>query len=319
MSTYTLDPLLERYLQECAQFKASTDDWQVRRACFAKSGRYFSPDMAGIAVTDERCQQVPVRIYQPAKAAPVRGLPTILYLHGGGWCLGDHTTHDWFAHALLLRMEARVIAVGYRLAPEHRFPAPLDDALTVWAALSQGHWDNVDTQAMAVVGDSAGATLAAGLCIDLHDRGRPQPRLQGLLYPLLTRRTDLPSMQAHAAAPLLSSADVHAALALYAPTPEQYLDSRALPLDGAIRSALAPAFIVAAQYDPLADHARAYATELDKAGVAVEFHIATGMLHGGLRAAKLAQTGTVFDRLAGALNRAFMGPIQDAGPFQGDP
>lgn len=307
MSTYTLEPQLQQYLREAARFEANSEDWQVRRARFAESGRYFSPDMSGIAITDDHCQHVPVRIYQHEAAAQAGALATIMYLHGGGWCLGDHTTHDWFAHALLSRLNARVIAVGYRLAPEHRFPAQLDDTRSVWEALSQGHWDNVDSRALAVVGDSAGATLAAGLCIDLHDRGQPQPRLQGLLYPLLTRRTDLPSMQAHADAPLLTSAEVHAALALYAPEPAQYLDPRALPLDATIRPALAPAFIVAAQYDPLADHAQAYATALDKAGVAVEFHLASGMLHGGLRAAKLAETAKVFERLANALERAGVG------------
>jgi len=312
MSKYNLDPQLELYLQECAQFVSHTDDWQVRRNRFAESGSYFSPAMLGVTVKDEHCQKVPVRIYQPA-AAQAGVLPTIMYLHGGGWCVGDHTTHDWFAHAVLSRLNARVIAVGYRLAPEHPFPAPLDDARTVWEALSCGHWGNVDSQALAVVGDSAGATLAAGLCIDLHDRGRPQPRLQGLLYPLLTRRTDLPSMHAFADAPLLSAADVSAALALYAPKPEQYMDPRALPLDAPIRSALAPAFIVAAQYDPLADHAQAYAIGLDKAGVSVEFHVANGMLHGGLRAAKLAESATVFDSLANALGRVFGKAAHDAG------
>lgn len=310
MSTYTLEPQLQQYLRECAQFEANTEDWQVRRARFAESGRYFSPDMAGIAVTDEHCRHVPVRIYQPEAAAQAVTVPTIMYLHGGGWCLGDHTTHDWFAHALLSRLQARVIAVGYRLAPEHRFPAQLDDTRTVWEALNQGYWDDVDTRALAVVGDSAGATLAAGLCIDLHDRGQPQPLLQGLLYPLLTRRPDLPSMQAHADAPLLTSADVHAALALYAPEPEQYLAPRALPLDATIRPGLAPAFIVAAQYDPLADHAQAYASALATAGVAVEFHLALGMLHGGLRAAKLAETAKVFERLSNALGRAGSRPNQ---------
>ncbi|MDZ5111327.1 alpha/beta hydrolase [Pseudomonas putida] len=313
MSKYNLDPQLELYLQECAQFVSHTDDWQVRRDRFAESGKYFSPVMPGITVTDESCQQVPVRLYQPVTAARTDSLPTIMYLHGGGWCVGDHTTHDWFVHALLSRLDARVIAVGYRLAPEHPFPAPLDDARTVWEALSHGHWHEADTESLAVVGDSAGATLAAGLCVDLHDRGRPQPRLQGLLYPLLTRRADLPSMHAYADAPLLSAADVYAALALYAPDPEQYQDARALPLDGPVRPAVAPAYIVAAQYDPLADHARTYANELHKAGVAVEFHMAKGMLHGGLRAARLPETAHVFDGLVNALGRAFAAPLRDAG------
>lgn len=308
MSKYPLEPPLELYIQECAQFTSSTMDWKVRRARFAESGRYFSPDMPGIAVADQYCAHVPIRVYQPATAAHGSALPTILYLHGGGWCVGDHTTHDWFVHALLSRMDARVIAVGYRLAPEHPFPAPMDDVRTVWEALTDGYWPRFATENLAVVGDSAGATLAAGLCIDLHDRARPQPRLQGLLYPLLTRRTDLPSMHAYADAPLLSAADVRAALELYTPEPAQYQDPRALPLDAPIRSALAPAFIVAAQYDPLADHAQAYASALRDAGVAVEFYMANGMLHGGLRAAKLVETANVFNCLVNALGRAFVVP-----------
>ncbi|WP_416772875.1 alpha/beta hydrolase [Pseudomonas sp. RHF3.3-3] len=305
MSAYPLDPNLAAYVAHSATFTPENDSLAARRAAFARACRHFTPQQpANIWVEDEHLDGLAVRLYTPLQPAPANGWPTLLYLHGGGWNMGSHTTHDWFAFALLKRLPVAIVAVDYRLAPEHPFPAPLEDALTVWHALRRRHWPQWDSERLLVAGDSAGGSIAAGLCVALRQLGLPQPLLQALAYPVLTADETLESMQTHAHAPMLSTAGLRASLAGHLPDAEQRTDPRALALAIDDATGLAPAFIGVAEYDPLFDQGRQYAQALQRAGVSVQLHIGRGLVHASLRAAGVAAVEQFYDALAEALGKA---------------
>lgn len=301
MPFYQLDPELQAYLAACADFESDSRDLSVQRECFARSSRHFTGAADRVLQEDDRVGEVPVRIYRPDDKPPDKGWPVVLYLHGGGWSLGDHTTHDWFAYAVMRRLPVALVAVAYRLAPEHPFPAPLDDAMAVWRAMNAGRWSDLSTARLAVIGDSAGGTLAAGLCIALRDMGWPQPRLQALLYPLLTAHSGLQSMSRHANAPSLSAANVHAAIQHYAPTARELTDPRAFPLDADNHQGIAPAFIGLAEFDPLFDHGKTYAEALRRAQIPVCLFVGSGLVHGALRALGVKEVERFYDALGEAL------------------
>lgn len=305
MPPYELDPALQAYLAACADFEPGSHDLIAQRECFARSCLHFTGEAGGVLREDDRVGQVPVRLYRPEGKPPDGGWPVVLYLHGGGWSLGDHTTHDWFAFAVMRRVPVAMVAVAYRLAPEHPFPAPLDDAMAVWEAISAGRWSEMSTVRLAVAGDSAGGTLAAGLCMALRKLGRPQPRLQALVYPILTAHRKLESMSRHAGAPSLSAADVHAAINGYAPTVRELTDATAFPLDADNHGQIAPAFIGIAEFDPLSDHGKAYADVLQSAQIPVRLFMGEGLVHGALRATGVREVERFYDALTRALALAF--------------
>ena len=305
MSRYELVPELQAYVAACAQFETDTADLPTQREQFARSSRHFTGAAGQVVWDDDQVDTVPVRIYRPDGQPPDGGWPVVLYLHGGGWGLGDHTTHDWFAFAVMRRLSVAVVAVAYRLAPEHPFPAPLEDAMAVWNALSSGRWSTLSVTRLAVAGDSAGGTLAAGLCLSLRDLEHPQPLLQMLVYPILTARSELASMVKHAHAPLLSAADVFEAIKSYAPTVRELMNSRAFPLDAENHQRLAPAFIGVAEFDPLYDHGVAYAQALRNGGVPVRLFVGEGLVHGALRATGVKEVECFYDALVEALAGAF--------------
>lgn len=302
-TTYSLsEPLLE-FIEQSQRFVAKDETLAARREAFLRACRHFTPPPPqAVKMDDTEVGDVAVRIYRPSAEPPADGWPTLLYLHGGGWDLGSLDTHDWFAFALLRRLPIAIVAVDYRLAPEHPFPAPLEDGLAVWDALCAGEVDsNLSCGRLAVGGDSAGGTLAAGLCVALREQGRAQPSLQALIYPVLTAQTDLRSMQEHANAPLMTVAGLSKSIAGFLPDPMMRSDPRAMPLMAARFDGLAPAFIGVAEFDPLRDHGYAYREALSRAGVAAELHLGEGLVHSSLRATNVPNVERMFDALAVAL------------------
>lgn len=305
MSTYNLDPALAAHVAENERFIAKTQALSDRRDAFAQACIYFTPERPeGIVVEDREVSGVSIRTYLPRSITPVNGWPAVLYFHGGGWTVGSHQTHDWFAYALIRRIDVAIVAVDYRLTPEHPFPAPLEDGLKVWLALKRGDFPSLDSQRLCVAGDSAGGGLAAGLCVALKAQGEAQPVCQALAYPVLTDDPALPSVQAHANAPMLTAAELDAALEAYVPTAKLRNDPRALALKNSDPAGLAPAFIGVAEFDPLFDHGVEYAERLRLAGVPADLHIGQGLVHGSLRASGVSEVERFYDALAGFISRS---------------
>ncbi|WP_341524326.1 alpha/beta hydrolase [Pseudomonas sp. G.S.17] len=288
-------------------FSSSAPDMNEQRAAYSKMCRAFNPSRpAGLAVTDFELADVPVRSYRPESLSPNTVADCVLYLHGGGWVVGDLDSHDFICTDLALDLGCVVIAVDYRLAPEHPFPAAFEDCVAVWHGIqAQADWLRIDPSKVAVAGDSAGATLAAALCLALRDARQRQPSGQVLIYPALGGAADLPSRSECADAPLLSSVDIDCYLALYATKPEHMQSPYAWPLLAQDFSQLAPAFIAVAQFDPLRDDGVVYEQKLRDAGVATSFYPGKGLVHGCLRAKGQAQEADELYRwLVGAFSLA---------------
>ena len=206
-----------------------------------------------------------VRLYTPTGRSPVA---TVVNFHGGGWVLGDLDGNDWTCSTVAARVGAQVVSVKYRLAPQHPFPAGVQDCLdaTRWAA-------GLDPSAggMAVMGDSAGGNLAAVIALQCRDQGGPELAHQVLIYPATDLTLGSPSLQANADAEMLNLDDVHAFRALYlGPEADTVArDPLASPLLAADLAGLAPALIITAEHDPIRDDGRRYADALRAAGVAV--------------------------------------------------
>ncbi|OBJ80274.1 alpha/beta hydrolase [Mycobacterium colombiense] len=226
---------------------------------------------------------IPVRIYWPD--SDVSPLPVVVFYHGGGFCLGDLDTHDPVARTHAVGAEAIVVSVGYRLAPEHPFPAGVDDC---WAAL-QWVAENAaelggDPDNIAVAGDSAGGNLAAVTALLARDNGGPALRFQLLWYPTVTGDLSLPAYTDNAEAPILNREVIDAFLSWYVPdldlTDPKALPTTMAPANAADLSGLAPAYIGTAEHDPLRDDGARYAELLGAAGLPVELSNEPTLVHG---------------------------------------
>lgn len=257
--------------------------------------RYHAPRPDGVEATDfdvlGLSGHVPVRLYRPAKAASPS--PVIVYCHGGSWMFGGLDSHDLPCARLAHYSELAVLSVDYRLAPEHKHPAALQDAWDVlnWVA-EQGLERNLDQRRVAVAGDSAGGALSAGMALMARDGDGPKIRAQGLIYPAL--RATRPATDA--ASPGLDEAAVSAALGAYLASPQDEQDLYAMPLMARDFSRLPPAVICAAELDVVLPDALEYAAALDAAGVPQRLIVAHGLPHTFLRAL----------HFCGAADRAFV-------------
>lgn len=296
---YPLDPEIRAYVETCQRFVPVDDSLEARREAFMRACRACTPEAPeGWRIGDRVFDGVKLRVYKPAGEPPPGGWPTLLYLHGGGWNLGNLDTHDWFAYALARRVPVAIVAVEYRLAPEHSYPAPLEDCLGAWNGLREGRVDaELSRERLVVGGDSAGGTLAAGLCMALRRDGQPQPLGQLLIYPVLTARENLPSMREHAEAPLMTVAGLRRSLAGFLPKESDWRDPCAMPLEEEDFAGLAPAFIAVAGVDPLRDHGVAYTAALVGAGCKAEVEVVEGLVHSGLRAFGVKRVEQLWDRL----------------------
>ena len=241
------------------------------------------------------------RLYAPSIAT----LPVLLYLHGGGFTIGNLETHDSLCRQLALRSGAAVLALDYRLAPEHRFPAAVEDSWSAMRWLAQhGTTLNLDPARIAVGGDSAGGTLAAVCAIHARDIGLPL-RAQLLITPGTTAHADTPSHRRFADGFLLEAAGIEWFFGHYI-APAQRDDWRFAPLNAAELDGVAPACVILAECDPLVDEGVAYADRLRLAGVDVELELYRGLTHDFIKMGRaLPEAGEAQGIAAEALKRAF--------------
>jgi acetyl esterase len=239
------------------------------------------------------------RVYRPADT---RG-GTVVFLHGGGWTVGRVADYDGLARRLAVRLPAVVLSVEYRRAPEHPFPAAVEDAVaaTRWALAHAAELGG-DPRRVAVAGDSGGGNLAAVVCQQLRDAGGPQPAAQLLLYPNVARGADQPSVQAFGHLPFLTLADMGWYTRNYVPRGTDLGDPRISPAEGDL-TGLPPALVVTAGADPLHDSGREFAAGLGAAGGRAEWLDLRDMPHGfahlvALSPAADAALDRVLDRAA---------------------
>ncbi|WP_059005622.1 alpha/beta hydrolase [Streptomyces specialis] len=249
-------------------------------------------------------RQVPVRLYRPC---PGDGLPVLVYLHGGGWTLGGVDRVDPLCRTLANRAGCLVLSVEYGLAPEHKFPEPLEDchAALTWVA---GHAAalGADAGRIAIGGDSAGANLAAAVCLLARDLGEPLPVFQLLVYPATEYAVPRPSWTAYADGPLLTTGDVLWFWDQYLRDPADRADPLAVPATAPSLSGLPPAFVVTAAYDPIRDDGEHFAHRLREDGVEAVVTRYPGVFHGFFpQVGVLARAEEAIDDAARRLVRAF--------------
>jgi acetyl esterase len=247
---------------------------------------------------------LPLRLYRPVAG---RTLPLLVFFHGGGWVVGSLETHDTVCRHLAVRAECAVVSVEYRMGPEHRFPAAVEDcvAATEWAADNAAAL-GIDPGRIAVGGDSAGGNLAAVVALIARDRSRPRLSYQLLIYPATDAGMEHPSVARYAEGHLLTRATMRWFYDQYLRGPEDVADWRVSPLRAPDLADVAPAFVLTAGYDPLCDEGDAYARRLEAAGVAVRHRRIDGQIHGFIGNGKIIRAaGPALDQAAAALHAAF--------------
>lgn len=245
----------------------------------------------------------PARLYSPL-ASP-SAMPTLLYLHGGGFTIGSLETHDSLCRQLALRSGVAVVSLDYRLAPEHRFPTAVEDSFDALQALHQaGEQWGLDPKRLAVGGDSAGGTLAAVCALMARDAGLPL-RLQLLLTPGTTAHADTPSHARYGKGYLLDARTIEWFFAHYIDH-AQRTDWRFAPLNAESLDGVAPAALLLAECDPLVDEGVAYADRLRMAGVSVDLELVRGVVHDFIKMGRaLREAHQAQDWCARALRTAF--------------
>ncbi|MEU3886174.1 alpha/beta hydrolase [Streptomyces sp. NPDC029041] len=297
-----MDPELEAFIPLFP--RADLTDPVVERKSFAElAAAVPAPDTSGMEVEDHQVPgdpAVPVRVYRPHRAHGA-----VIWLHGGGFVMGDvDTEHPWAAR-LADSSGVVVISVGYRLAPEHRFPAALDDAYAVltWAAGRAAEL-GFDPERIAVGGHSAGGGLAAGLALRARDERGPRIRFQLLNQPGLDDRPQTWSRRNFTDTPWMNSDKVAAAWRHYlgsTPATPYAAPARATDLSG-----LPPAYVATAELCPNRDEDIAYALRLLQAGVSVELHQWPGTFHGSQAILSADVSQRQITELGSALRRALI-------------
>ncbi|MEP6869743.1 MAG: alpha/beta hydrolase [Novosphingobium sp.] len=261
-----------RPFAECTPVQAREQLAALRKAGPA------GPEMARVedVLVPSGATEIRARVYEPSALCPA----TVVYFHGGGWVVGDLETSDFAARHLAARTGARVVSVEYRLAPEHAFPTPIDDAeaglrWTVDFVLRQeraGH-------PVIIAGDSAGANLAAVVCLRMRDGKGPRIDGQILIYPVTDCDFTTGSYIEYEADEPLSSGDMRWFWSHYVADVAMRTHPDAAPLRADLHD-LPPAFVAVAEHDPLRDEGEAFATKLAEAGVPVQYKLYPGTVHG---------------------------------------
>lgn len=256
------------------------------RAMYRERRFFTQPDPQPVAAVVDftvptDAANIVVRAYRPLGSAPDQILPALVYYHGGGHTIGDLDTHDALCRELCNLSAYAVFSVDYRLGPEHRFPAAVDDSFAAlqWIA---GHATNlaIKPEHIAVGGDSAGGNLAAVMALMARDLGGPALAFQLLIYPVTDFRFQTASHDLRGQGYLLTRDVIDYFTDNYLPTAEHRLDWRVSPALAEDVSRLPPALVLTAGYDPLCDEGEDYAKLLQASGNEVEYVCYAGQIHG---------------------------------------
>lgn len=224
--------------------------------------------------------EIPIRVYRPTQTSP-KGV--FVYFHGGGWVVGSIKSHDDRCRQVSAGAECAVISVDYRLAPEHPYPAAVEDAYaaTAWAANNREALGGEGAR-VAVGGDSAGGNLAAVVALMSRDRGGPDLAFQALVYPAVDHDLGRPSVIDNAEGYVLTRAAMQWYIDQYVPDVAQREDPYFAPILAESLEGLPPALVITAEYDPLRDEGNQYARRLEQAGVDTTLRCVDGAVHGFL-------------------------------------
>ena len=280
-----LDPLAKRLLTMMAAAgpqARSRPSVEARRQSLAKLMQFARAEAPDVTTSDGMLPgpggAMPYRLYTPASAGEIA--PGFVFFHGGGLVAGSIATHDRIAAALAHATGCRLVSIDYRLAPEHRFPAAVDDAIagTEWVAREAASL-GIDADRLVIGGDSAGATLAAVVCQQAVQTAGLSIAAQCLICPVLDFEATSPSREEFAEGHLIDRVTIEADLSDYLPDGVDTADPRVSPLRATRLTGLPTAIIHTAEFDPMRDEGNAYARKLLAAGVAVEHVCHDGMVH----------------------------------------
>ena len=251
---------------------------------------------------------IPLRLYRPLKPVEAAGtkLPVLVYYHGGGWVIGDLDTHDTLCRELANGSGCAVVAVDYRMAPEHRFPTAVDDSLAAlrWVRREASAL-GLDPERIAVGGDSAGGNLAAVVALTARDAGDPPIRFQLLIYPATDMRRGAPSHTTNGTGYLLTRDTITYFHDHYIDDLKHDHDWRASPLLHGDLSNLPPALVLTAGFDPLRDEGLAFAAALTKAGNRATYVCFERQIHGFItKGRELDEANAAIAMCAAELRRA---------------
>jgi acetyl esterase len=278
------------------------------RAFYRDRRGFTQPEPPAMAeVRDLSVGALRLRLYRPHTSG--QALPVLLYLHGGGWTIGDLDTHDVLCRQLAREAGGAVVAVDYRMGPEHRFPAAVDDCVEAFRwVLAQAPDLQLDPRRTAVGGDSAGGNLAAALCLVQRDAGQPLPGFQLLIYPATDMRAVAPSHTTNGQGYMLTSDSIAWYRGNYIADAAQWTDWRASPLLAASHAGLPPALVLTAGFDPLRDEGLQYANALSAAGVPTQYVCFERQIHGFITMGRVIEEAHTAVALCGAaLRRAWGG------------
>jgi acetyl esterase len=305
-----VDPCFAPILDSIAQMPPPPPDADPVAAARAGTDAMFvhpaapDADVTTIAIPGSG-GDIPARVYRPRGSAGE--LPVLVYFHGGGFVAGSLDSHDGTARELTTDAQCVTVSVDYRLAPEHPYPAGLDDccAALEWVAKNAAEVGG-DGSRLAIGGDSAGGNLCAAVAIRNRDTGGPDLALQLLVYPVIDPSCSSPSMTANGAGYMLTADSMRWMWATYLGGHDPRGDPGAAPVHAASLAGLPPAVVITAEFDPLRDEGEAYAHTLAAAGVPVTVSRYAGQIHGFFSMYALAPAARVATaQAARTLRRAF--------------
>ncbi len=253
---------------------------EVKNPVFSKLAAP-AEDLAGVEdlLIPGKGVEIPIRIYTPLGRGP---FPILVYFHGGGWLIGNLDTHDSVCRSLANRSGCLIVSVDYRLSPENKFPAAVEDAYaaTKWVADNAARISG-DAGRLAVGGDSSGGNLATVVCLLSRENRAPSIGLQVLIYPVTdVSSLDTNSYHRHGEGYVLTRNSMRYYRDHYITNQEELRNPLVSPLLAENLKGLPPAFILAAEFDVLLDEVEGYARRLQEAGVSVQFSLFNGLIHG---------------------------------------
>jgi len=284
----SLDPQA-RALLDAAKASGAPEMWELTpdqaRAEYLRRTERLRADVDIYRVEDRQIlgpvQPIKVRVYTPQASQEQASLPVLVWYHGGGFVIGDLDSHDSACRALANQTECLVVAVDYRLAPEHKFPGAVEDceAALHWVAAHATELGG-DPGRIAVGGDSAGGNLAAVVALLAREKGGPKLCFQLLIYPCVAPEPETPSHHQFAEGYLLTRKTITWFFKQYLRSSKDTLDPRYAPLEEKDLSSLPPSLVIVAGFDPLRDEGVDYAKALIDAGNKVTLSNYEGMIHG---------------------------------------